>query len=78
MVDVNDILCIAMTRGSANFYFGVAKRAQGRREEEMIVLEAADTKETSPKGAQSKPKHKNPELRVIHTVKAIAWRCSCL
>lgn len=29
MVDVNDILCIAMTRGSANFCFGEAKRARG-------------------------------------------------
>lgn len=57
MVDVDDMLCIAMTRGSANICFGEAKQAQERREEGRIVLKAADTKGTGPSGAQSKPKH---------------------
>lgn len=56
-VDVDDILCIAMTRGSANICFGEAKQARERGDEGRIVLKAADTKETSPSGAQSKPKH---------------------
>lgn len=60
MVDVDDMLCIAMTRGSANICFGEVKRARERREGGRIVLEAADTKETSPRGAQSKLKHRIP------------------
>lgn len=56
MVDVDDISRIAMSRGSVNICSGEAKRARERREEGRIVLEAADTKETSARGAPIKAK----------------------